>query len=72
MKNCRIAFAKPQREFVRGAHIGELRLEGVAVESVEGPCVRSWGGVAAPKVFDISGVGAEVEAASESFRTKPI
>ena len=72
MINCRVSFAKPQREFVRGAHIGELRLEDVAVEGVEGPCIRSWGGVAAPKVHGLSGVGAEVESASEPFRTKPI
>lgn len=72
MKGCRISFAKPQREFVRGAYIGSLLLEDVSVEGVEGPCVRSWGGVAAPKANGVNGVKPDVVPASEPFKVMPI
>ena len=72
MKDCRFSFARPQREFIRGAHIGSLSLDGVSVEGVEGPCVRSWGGVTAPEASALEGVGADVAPAAEPFKTKPI
>ena len=72
LRGCRVSFAKPQREFVRGANIEALCLENVAVEGVDGPCVRSWGGVAAPRVHGLSGVGTDVEEAAEPFRTDAI
>ena len=72
MKDCRISFAKPQREFVRGAHIGGLSLENVSVEGVEGPCVRSWGDVAAPAAKNVTGLNLDVVSASEPFKVKSI
>ena len=72
LKDCRFTFAKPQREFVRGAHISALTLDGVAVDGVDGPCVRSWGDVAEPKAENLTGVGTSVEPAAEPFRTKSI
>ena len=72
MKDCRVAFAKPQREFARGAHIGRLSLENVSVEGVDGPCVRSWGDVAAPLATGVKGVGTDVVPADEPFKTRPI
>ena len=72
LERCRIAFAAPQREFLRAAHIGSLRLRDVAVEGVDGPLVRSWGGVAAPDAAGLSGVVPTVEPATEPFRTAPV
>ena len=72
MRRCRISFATPQREFIRAAHVGELRLDDVTVEGVDGPCVRSWGDVAAPDARDLRGVEPSVEAADVPFRTKAI
>ena len=72
LKDCRISFAKPQRELIRAAHVGSLSLEAVSVEGVEGPCVRSWGGVVEPKVKDLSGVKATVAVAETPFSAKPI
>ena len=72
LKGCRLKFAKPQREFVRGAHISALAIDGASVEGVDGPCVRSWGDVASPSAKDLSGVGSVVEPAGEPFKTTPI
>ena len=52
--------------------MGELRLDDVTVEGVDGPCVRSWGDVAAPDARDLRGVEPSVEAADVPFRTKAI
>ena len=72
MKGCHVSFSRPQREFVRGAHISSILLEDVSVEGVEGPCVRSWGDVAAPETRGLNGVNADVVPAEEPFRVKPI
>ena len=72
LKDCRLSFAKPQSEFVRGANIGSLLLERVSVEGVEGPCVRSWGGVVEPVLRETTGLPGGVEAAAEPFKTKTI
>ena len=69
---CRVSFAKPQKEFIRGCHIGSLVLEDVRAEGVDGPCVRSWGDVAAPEARGLSGVEPTVEQAGEPFRTQSI
>lgn len=72
LKDCRVSFAAPQKEFVRGAHIRRLELENVTVEGVDGPCVRSWGDVTAPDAKDLRGVKPDVAAADAPFRTRPI
>ena len=72
LKRCRVAFASPQSEFMRAAHVGELRLDDVTAEGVNGPCVRSWGDVVAPDAHDLRGVAPSVEAASVPFQTKAI
>ena len=72
LKGCRISFAKPQSELVRAAHVGSLTLDGVFVDGVDGPCARSWGGVAEPSVRDVSGVEPGVVAADVPFRVNPI
>ena len=72
MKRCSVAFATPQREFVRAAHVGELRLDDVSVEGVDGPCVRSWGDVSAPDAHGLRGVAPSVEPAAEPFKTTSI
>ena len=72
LKDCRLSFAKPQRELIRAAHVGSLSLETVSVEGVEGPCVRSWGGVAEPTAKALSGVKPTVAVAEIPFSTKPI
>ena len=51
----------------------EMRsLDGVSVEGVDGPCVRSWGDVAAPETRDLGGVEPNVVDAGEPFRVNPI
>ena len=72
LKNCRIAFGKPQREMIRAAHVESLALEGVSVEGVDGPCVRSWGDVAKPFANDLKGVAPGVVPATEPFKVQPI
>ena len=72
LKECRISFAKPQRELIRAAHVGSLTFEDVSVEGVDGPCVRSWGGVAEPAAKALSGVKPTVAVAETPFSTKPI
>ena len=72
LKDCRISFAKPQREFIRGAHVGELLLDGVSVDGVDGPCVRSWGDVADPAATDVKGLKPDVDPADEPFKVRPI
>ena len=73
LKDCRLAFAKPQRELVRGAHIGKAVFDGVAVEGVEGaPCIRSWGDIADPEFHDLRGVSPQVMPADAPFSTSPI
>ncbi len=69
---CRFAFAPPQPEFLRGAHIGALVLRDVTVEGVDGPLVRNWGGVAGPVLENAIGFDPSVVPASEPFRTAAI
>ena len=72
LKNCRVSFAAPQREFIRGAHVSGISLEDVIVEGADGPCVRSWGDVAAPSAKGLKGVEPLVVPADEAFHTKAI
>ena len=72
LAGCRVAFATVQSEFIRGCHIGSLVLDDVTVEGVDGPCVRSWGDVAAPEARNLSGVEPVVEQADVPFKTKSI
>ncbi len=72
LKDCRVAFKAPQKEFIRAAHLESLVLDGVSVEGVEGPCVRSWGDVAKPEARGLAGVGTEVVEADVPFKVKPI
>ena len=72
LKDCRLSFAKPQRELVRAAHVEALSMDGVCVEGVDGPCVRSWGDVAVPELRDFAGAEPNVVEADEPFRVNPI
>jgi len=72
LKDCRLSFATRQKELVRAAHVESLELDGVTVEGVEGPCVRSWGGVVEPSVRALRGVEPKVVDADVPFRVKPI
>ena len=72
LKDCRLSFAKPQRELVRAAHVEALSMDGVRVEGVDGPCVRSWGDVAVPELRDFAGAEPNVVEADEPFRVNPI
>ena len=72
LKNCRLSFKTQQNELVRAAHVQSLELDGVTVEGVEGPCVRSWGGVSEPSVRELRGVEPKVVDADVPFRVKPI
>ena len=72
LKDCRLVFKKPQRELIRAAHVEALTLDAVSCEGVEGPCVRSWGNVAAPVAHDLIGVAPDVVDADVPFRVNPI
>ena len=72
LKGCRLSFGKMQRELVRAAHVESLLLDGVSVEGLDGPCVRSWGDVAAPEVRDLVGAEPKVVDADVPFRVNPI
>ena len=72
LKDCRLSFAKPQRELVRAAHVEALSMDGVCVEGVDGPCARSWGDVAVPELRDFAGAEPNVVEADEPFRVNPI
>ena len=67
-----IAFAAPQTEFIRGAHIGSLLLRDVTAEGVQGPCLRSWGDVAVPDADGLAGIAPDIATATEPFRTQAI
>ena len=49
-----------------------LALEGVSVEGVDGPGVRSWGNVSKPFANDLKGVVPDVVPATEPFNVRPI
>lgn len=72
LKDCHIAFAEPQKEFIRACHVERILLDNVAVEGVDGPCVRSWGDVAEPEVRNLHGVASAVVVAETEFKTKSI
>ena len=72
LKDCHIAFAEPQKEFIRACHVERILLDNVAVEGVDGPCVRSWGDVAEPEVRNLHGVTPAVVVAETEFKTKSI
>ena len=72
LERCRIAFAAPQTEFIRGAHIDSLLLRDVTAEGVQGPCVRSWGDVAVPDADGLAGIAPDIATATEPFRTQAI
>ncbi len=72
LEKCRFAFAPPQPEFMRAAHVSALTLRDCAVEGVDGPLVRSWGGVAAPDAEHLVGVAPTVLAATSAFSTQAI
>ena len=72
LKDCGISFAKPQREFIRAAHMESLALDGVSVEGVVGPCVLSWGGVSGVRTDGLKGVEPAVVPAAEPFKVNPI
>ena len=56
----------------RAAHVEALSMDGVCVEGVDGPCVRSWGDVAVPELRDFAGAEPNVVEADEPFRVNPI
>jgi hypothetical protein len=72
LKDCRLSFAKRQQELIRAAHVEALSLDGVSVDGVDGPCVRSWGDVAVPELRDLAGAEPNVVEADEPFRVNPI
>ena len=72
LKDCEIAFAKPQSEFVRAAFVDRVRLEGVVVRGVEGPCVRTWSGVPKIEARDLKGIRPEVVTSTDKFSTESI
>ena len=72
LERCRFAFAPPQPEFLRGAHIAALTLRDVTIEGVDGPLVRSWGGVVAPELENTSNFSPVVADAAEPFKTTAI
>ncbi|MBR4616385.1 MAG: hypothetical protein IKO55_12320, partial [Kiritimatiellae bacterium] len=72
LEGCRISFGKTQRELIRAAHVQSLVQTDVSVKGVEGPCVRSWGGVAAPDAKNLVGVEPTVVDADVPFCVKPI
>ena len=72
LENCRVSFGKPQRELIRAAHVEALTLDAVSCEGVEGPCVRSWGGVAPPAAHNLVGASPDVVDADVPFRVNPI
>ncbi len=71
-ERCRFAFAPPQSEFLRGAHIAALALRDIAIEGVDGPLVRSWGGVVAPELENTPAPEPTLVAAETSFSTAAI
>ena len=72
LKDCRLSFAKRQQELIRAAHVEALSLDGVSVDGVDGPCVRSWGDVAVPELRVFAGAEPNVVEADEPFRVNPI
>ena len=43
-RNCELSFSEPVGELIRGANPGRFSVEGLSVERVNGPFLRSWNG----------------------------
>ena len=74
-RNCEIGFSKPQPEFIRGAFIGDVELDNVKIEGVDGPLVRLWhADVLKPEVKakHLAGVPAEVVPAAAAWSVRGI
>ena len=74
LKNVDISFRSPIREFIRGAFIDSVNVDGLRVDGAENaPFVRSWAGEK-PKaeLRNVSGVSGEVVAGDGVFKVKPI
>ena len=71
-KNVSISFAGEPPEFIRGAHVKEIKAESLNVEGVKGPFFRTWGGEPKVEAKDLKGLAPTVTPATEKFRVRPI
>lgn len=72
LENCQITFRTQQTEFLRCAHLKEVRLENITVKGVDGPLIRSWSGDIPYTAEKIDGVQTKIEIESTNFETAPI
>ena len=70
--NCRISFAAPQDEVIRGANFGELRADGLSVEGGEPVLLRNYGPSAPISVRGGGGFAPKEEKADEPFKVRAI
>lgn len=71
-RNCDIGFRAPVDAFMRGANPGRLVVDGLKVEGVNGPFLRTWGGFPKFDVQGLEGMEATAEQATGKFVTKGI
>ena len=72
-RNVSISFANDAPEFIRGAHMKKITVDGLKVEGVKGPFFRTWGGSPAIDAKGVEGVDASlVVPSSEPFSVRPI
>ena len=72
LKNCRLSFAKEQKELVRGANLKYIDLSDVEIEGVDGGVLRNYGQAVEIKAKDLKGVKPSSCKALEPFSVKAI
>lgn len=74
MRNCSVSYCGSVPEFIRGAYLEKITIDGLTVEGTPlTPLVRSWGGDDPELDLNrLDGVTAEVSSPEGSFSVKPI
>ncbi len=72
-KNCRISFAEPVPELMRGAYVKKITVDGFSVEGVDGPFFRLWQSLSPElEIKGLEGIETRILPAEETFSVKPI
>ena len=74
-KDCRLGFERPQKELIRGAHLGTVWIDNLEVRGVDGPLIRLWNekaGTPQVSASGLKGVSAEVVPSSDVWSVRGI
>ena len=72
-RECSLSFHPDVQEFLRGAYIGRISIDGLHVEGVSGPFYLQWQDMAPEtEISGLSGIQAGIKAADEPFKVRRI